>query len=130
MNAFLWFVAAAIAIPLAWVLLKTVLAFTVPDKISGALLFKQELKRHGIPYEHLPDGFFTECVAWADELSSFIGYGSKLKKKAEFVKAIEHLAVMIALYRSNPSHYLFASSEGSSDTYREMFRKYDLRRSP
>lgn len=127
MSTWAWLALIIVATPIAWFLLKVALTFAIPERISGALLFKQELKKLGIPYEHLPNEFFAECVARADKVSSFTGYGSKLKKKAEYVRTLENLAQMVSLWRREPDSQMFASHGNAPSTYRTLFEKYDLR---
>lgn len=123
----LWIPLILVAILVAWFLLKVALTFMVPEKISGTLLFKSELKKLGIPYQHLPKDFFVECVAWANKVSSVTGRHSTIERKAEFVKTIETLAHMVALWRREPDSPMFRPHENSRSTYSALFEKYELR---
>lgn len=128
MSAVLWFVAGAVAMIAAWYVFKPFLPFTGTDRTSGALLLRRELKRAGIPCDHLPEQFYFDCVDFAEKVSSVAGYGSNLKRKAEYVRTIENLAQLVAEWRREPNSPMFATHGGRPSTYRVLFEKYDLRR--
>ncbi len=127
MEMAIWIVALLAIIFFAWFVLKAFLSFTVPDRVSGIALFKQELKRRGVPYSHLPSQFFEECVAWAINVSSLTGQSSAVKRKAELVRSIESLAAMVDLWRSEPDSPMFIAHGNQPSTYRTLFEKYPLR---
>lgn len=128
MTTTLWLILAVLLVPVGWFVLKTIIAFSVPQSVTGTLLFKQELKKRNIPYQHLPPEFFAECVAWAERLSAFTGHGTVVKQKAEFVESLINLANMVELWRTEPNSPMFNQPNPSPSSYRSMFEKYDLRK--
>ena len=124
MSYIAWVVAAIVIVAIVLF----ALTFFVPQHVSGILLLKRELKQRGVPYEHLPDAFFEGCIDWADKLSGYTGHGTTVKKRAEFVRAIENLANMVQLWRREPDSPMFAVHGDRPSTYRTLFERYDLRR--
>jgi hypothetical protein len=126
MPIIVWIIAVILLLPVAWFVLKTVLAFAISEQITGVALLKQELRKHGVPYQHLPPEFFKECVEWVTMPSVFTEHNSKIKQKAEFVRSIESLANMIVLWRAEPNNSMFVSHSGKPSSYRKLFEKYQL----
>jgi hypothetical protein len=126
MSTLIWIFATVAIILVVWFALKTLLAFAVPERVSGIALFKQELKRRGIPYSHLPPQFFEDCVGWAMKLSSLTGHASAVKRKAELVRSIESLAAMVDLWRTEPDSPMFVAHGNQPNTYRTLFERYPL----
>ena len=129
MTMVIWIVAIVVIIPVAWFALKIFLSLTVPERVSGIALFKQELKRRGIPYSHLPPQFFEDCVDWAIKISSLKERSSTVKRKAELVRSIESLAAMVDLWRNEPDSPMFITYGNQPSTYRTLFERYPLRAS-
>lgn len=130
MTTAIWIVAVVVILLIAWFALKVFVSFTVPERVSGIALLKQELKRRGIPYSQLPSQFFEECVDWAIKVSSLAGHSSAVKRKAELVRSIESLAAMVDLWRSEPDSPMFIAHGNQPSTYRALFEKYPLRDAP
>lgn len=121
MSAALWGVGVLVALALIWLAL-----WLIPHKVSGDLFLKQELKKRNIPHERLPQEFFDECVQWAERLSSFTGHSSVIKKKAEFVYALENLANMLELWIKSTEDPMFQTHGETKNSYRVIFEKYDF----
>jgi hypothetical protein len=130
MTTVFWIAAIVVILVVAWFALKIILSFTVPERVSGIALFKQELKRRGIPYSHLPPQFFEDCVDWAIKISSLTGRSSAVNRKAELVRSIETLAAMVDLWRNEPNSPMFTAHGNQPGAYRTLFEKYPLRESP
>jgi hypothetical protein len=130
MSTVVWIIVTVVALFVAWYALQGVLAFTIPKRITGTLLLKQELRKNGIQPDVLPAQFFSDCVRWADSVSMMAGdlpmRGSPVAKRAEFVRAIENLARMAVLWRDDPDSKMFKSWGQSKNGYRELFEKYDF----
>lgn len=116
----------ALWIGLAIVLIAAAFFLFVPKRIAGIKLLKKELQKRGIPHSHLPEEFFTECIDWAERVAKFAGYGSTIKQRAEFVRAIETMANMVELWRRDPGSPMFATHGSKESSYRQLFERYDL----
>jgi len=127
MSTVFWIAISVVALPIVWWLIKVATAFAVPQRVAGIALFKQELSKLGVPYAHLPTGFFEECIAWAERVSSITGRKSAIERKAEFVRSIESLAQMAYLWRTEPNSPMFAQHGSQPSSYRTLFEKYNLK---
>ena len=127
MTALLWIVGGLAGLFVAWFLLKAVLSFAVPERVSGLALLKQELKKNGTRYEHLPDAFFEECVEFAitvaDGKARLLGQGA-VARKAELVGTIESIAYVADQWQRGTQS---AALTGGDNAYRNIFEKYELR---
>ena len=101
----------------------------VPRNYTGALLLKTALRIRGVPYDHLPSEFFSECVQRARRLSEVIGR-NPISRRAEFVSSIENLANMVDLWRREPDSPMFRTHGSHRSSYTTLFESYDLRRAP
>ena len=104
------------------------LSLSVPHSVSGKALLQQELKKRGIPYQHLPPEFFAECVEKSERLAYVIPQEGSTKKKANFVENLVNYANMIERWRDEPNSPMFAEHGGKPNSYRVLFEKYDLRK--
>jgi len=131
MTTAVWIVVILVALPVAWYALQGLLAFVIPKSITGTLLLKSELRKNGIDPETLPPQFFSDCSKWADTVSMAAGdlpmRRSPVAKRAEFVRALESLARMAALWRDDPGSNMFKNWGEGKNGYRELFDKYDFR---
>lgn len=121
MSVFIWIFIIATIVCVA-VFIAT---YRVPIERSGALLMRKELRTRGIPVEHLPAEFYSECIIFAKNVSMLSGTGT-INQRAEFVRAIETLANMAELWRRNPSSPMFVSHGEKPSTYRSLFERYSI----
>src|SRR5437016_14383765 len=63
-------VVAAIA---GWFLVKTVLTFAVPERITGRKYLLKQLRDIGIPTATLHPAFFEDCIQWAQQVALVAG---------------------------------------------------------
>ena len=130
MSTPIWIISAIVVGAVALFLIRAFLAFAVPESVSGVALLKQELKKRNIPYAHLPQEFYTDCMAFAQKTASakalFSGNNTPLQRKAEFVKSIELLATLVEHWRRSPDDSTFSSFGGVPNVYRSIFEKYPL----
>ena len=112
-------IAAAIV---GWVLIKTILSFTVPEETSGRKYLQQQLRLRGVSTENIPAAFYADAIRWAQGVARVAERGNRgrLARKAEFVKALDTLAEMAVLWRREPNSPMFRSDPLS---YRALFEK-------
>jgi hypothetical protein len=130
MSVAIWIVVGIVGLVLGWFILKTVVALAVPTKVSGTLLLKQELRKNGIAPDNLPADFYEACIDWAQGVARVAAgpsRGSPIANRAEFVRAIETLGQMAALWIKEPHSPMFKSWGASENGYRALFAKYDLK---
>ena len=121
-----WWLLALLLIPIAWILLKVVTSFAIPQSVSGAALLKQELRKRGIPCENLSPAFYADCIEWAEGVAKVEGRGSALKRKASFVESLETIANMVQLWLQEPNSPMFKQYGNSPNTYRTIFERHKL----
>jgi hypothetical protein len=122
MSALAWvgiIVTASLALVLAFI-------FSVPKRYAGKLLLKKELRDNRIAVDRLPPVFFTESIAWAEGVAK-VSANTPVARRAEFVRCIENLARVAALWAREPDSKMFASYGNSKNFYRELFEKYDVK---
>ena len=114
-----------IAIP-AWLLVRLVITYAIPERIRAVRLLKKELINLEVPIRNLPRAFFRECIDWVLSSNSPAVVGRGDNRKAAIVRAIQTLALTIALWRSDPNNRMFVLQGGRENIYRRMFEKYDF----
>lgn len=123
-----WLVIVGIVITavLCWRFLKIILAYTVPEEVTGRKYFRQRLLACGISTAHLPPEFFEESVRWAQMVArgNALANPAMFARKAELVRALDILAQMAALWRREPDSPMFRSNDPHS--YRALFEKYGI----
>jgi hypothetical protein len=129
MSPVIWIVVGIVGLVLGWFILKTVVTLAVPMKVSGTLVLKQELRENGIAPDNLPADFYEACIDWAQGVARVAAgpRGSPIAYRAEFVRAIETLGRMAALWIREPESPMFKSWGTSENGYRALFAKYDLK---
>jgi hypothetical protein len=123
-----WALGLAVMAIVAWLLVPTVLTFVVPETYSGRRYLEKQLRFQGISTTNLAPAFFHDCIRWAQQVSMVTkleGRG-EIARKAEFVRALDTLAQMAALWRRDPNSAMFKSHSLSKSTYRELFEKHGL----
>jgi hypothetical protein len=111
---------------MAWILVKSVLTFAIPESISGSKYLRQQLSAHGIATANVPPAFFDEAIRWAQGIARVaeLEKRGKFARKAEFAGALDTLAQMAALWRQDPDSPMFRSTNPGS--YRALFEKYGI----
>jgi hypothetical protein len=129
MTVLIWIVIGVLGVIAAFVALQAILGFAVPIRVSGAQLLKQELRKNWVRSDNLPAEFYEGCVIWAQHASGMVVdlRTSSLAKKAEFVRTIESIAQMAALWIAEPDSPMFKSWGAGENGYRALFAKYDLK---
>ena len=122
-----WWLLIVALIPLGLFVLKILLSFSVSQSLSGAALLKQELRKRGVPCDHLTPAFYAECIEWAERVAAVEGRGSVLKRKASFVESIESLANTAELWLHDPQSPMFTQFGNKPNTYRRIFERHNLR---
>jgi hypothetical protein len=130
MGVFGWIAIAVVTLVVGWFAVQALVGLAVPLRVSGTLLLKQELRKCRVQVDGLPKEFFDDCVSWAAGVSQVASLGSRaaFSRQAEFVKAIESLAQMVALWICEPDSVMFKlRGEPPKNGYRALFQKYDLK---
>lgn len=105
MGWLVWVVIAVVGAPAAWFLLKAVVGAAVPPHVSGKLLLKKELQKHGVDPARLSDACLSEITQSAIDVAEGMNIGRLKKFTTAFVEYIEFDAVQVARYLQgdNPS---------------------------
>lgn len=116
-----------VGLPVLWFIFTSAIGFLAPQSYTGPRYLKQQLKKKGIAYQHLPDEFFIDCVTFAEQISRVEGYGSVIKKKKSFVKGLDNMVNMTRWWIDDPNDSMFKDM-GEKNSYRKIFEKYQFKK--
>jgi hypothetical protein len=92
-----WWLLLVLLIPIAWVLLQTVVGFATPPAKSGRFYLRTQLKQAGV-LQFIPDAVITELV---DDAISYGEAVSKITKegwRTEMVNRLDTMATVVGLW--------------------------------
>ena len=104
MGAVGWIIVGVVLAPIAFFLLKALLASSLPIETSGRLYLRKKLADLGVPADRLSDAFIDDIVGHAADFGRLVK-GSGFAAKSQTVETLDGIANVIAtiiLFEDDP----------------------------